>query len=69
MDKSHTSRELPSHSPSQWQNHETSRTKAGMLEEEPEETHWDNGTQTEDEVLEQCLPPKKRPIRIEEESP
>jgi chromosome segregation ATPase len=38
-------------------------------EEEPEETHWDKGTQTEDEVMNQCLPIKKRPIRIEEDSP
>ena len=38
-------------------------------EEEPEETHWDRGTQTEDDVMDQCLPLKKRPIRIEEESP
>ena len=53
----------------QWQNYEAVRTEAGMLEEEPEETHWDKGTQTEDEVLEQCLPSKKRPIQIEEESP
>jgi hypothetical protein len=45
------------------------RREAGLLEGEPEETHWDKGTQTEDEVLEQCLPPKKRPNRIEEESP
>ena len=52
----------------QWQNYETLRTEAGLLEE-PEEAHWDKGTQTEDEVLEQCLPPKKRPIQIEEESP
>ena len=37
-------------------------------EEEPEETHWDKGTQTEDWELEQCLPPKKRP-RQDEESP
>ena len=37
-------------------------------EEEPEETHWDKGTQTKD-VVDQCLPLKKRPIRIEEESP
>ena len=29
-------------------------------EEEPEETHWDKGTQTEDDVMDQCLPPKKR---------
>ena len=53
----------------QWQNHEAHRTEAGWIEEEPEETHWNKGTQTEDEVLEQCLPPKKRPIQIEEESP
>ena len=53
----------------QWQNHEAPRTEAGMLEEEPEETHWDKGTQTEDDVMDQCLPPKKRPIRIREESP
>ena len=46
----------------QWQNYEAYRTEAGLLEEEPEETHWDKGTQTEDEVLEQCLPPKRRPI-------
>ena len=51
----------------QWQNYETLRTEAGLLEE-PEETHWVKGTQTEDEVLEQCLPLKKRPIQIEEES-
>ena len=38
-------------------------------EEEPEETPWDKGTQTEDDVTDQCLPLKKRPIRIEEESP
>ena len=38
-------------------------------EEEPEETHWDKGTQTEDDVMDQCLPIKKRPIRIKEESP
>ena len=38
-------------------------------EEEPEETHWDKGTQTEEDVMDQCLPLKKRPIRIEEESP
>ena len=41
----------------QLQNQEAPRTKAGMLEEEPKETHWDKGTQTEDE--EHCLPPKK----------
>ena len=53
----------------QWQNYEALRTEAGLLEEEPEETHWDKGTQTKDDVMEQCLPPRKRPIRIEEESP
>ena len=53
----------------QWQNYEALRTEAGLLEEEPEETHWDKGTQTKDEMLEQCLPPKKRTIQIEEESP
>ena len=47
-----------------WQNHEAHRGAGGWLEEEPEETHWDKGTQTEDEVLEQCLPPKKRPYPI-----
>jgi hypothetical protein len=36
------------------------RREARLLEGEPEETHWDKGTQTKDEVLEQCLPPKKR---------
>ena len=41
----------------------------GLIEEEPEENHWDRGTQTEDDVIEQCLPPKKRPIQTEEESP
>jgi hypothetical protein len=45
------------------------RREAGLLEGEPEETHWDKGTQTEDEVLEQCLPPKKRPNRIGVEFP
>ena len=38
-------------------------------EEEPEETHWDKGTQTEDGMMDQYLPLKKRPLRIEEESP
>ena len=38
-------------------------------EEEPIETHWDKGTQTEDDVMDQYLPLKKRPLRIEEESP
>jgi hypothetical protein len=39
------------------------------MEDEPEETHWDKGTQTEDVILEQDLPPKKCRIQIEEESP
>jgi hypothetical protein len=38
-------------------------------EDEPEETHCDKGTQTEDEILEQDLPLKKRRIQLEEESP
>jgi hypothetical protein len=38
-------------------------------EDEPEETHWDKGTQTEDEILEQDLPPNKRRIQLKEESP
>ena len=38
-------------------------------EEEPGETHWDKSTQTEDDVMGQYLPLKKRPLRIEEESP
>ena len=50
----------------QWQDHEAHRGAGGWLEEEPEETYWDRGTQTEDE---QCLPPKKRPIQVEEDSP
>jgi chromosome segregation ATPase len=37
-------------------------------EEEPMETHWDKGTQTENE-MDRFLPIKKRPIRTEEESP
>jgi len=60
----------------QWQDYtlvkkqfEALRTEAGLLEEEPEETHRDRGTQTKDDVMEQCLPPNKRPIQIEEESP
>jgi hypothetical protein len=32
--------------------------EAGLEEDEPEETHWDKGTQIEDEILEQDLPPK-----------
>jgi hypothetical protein len=43
--------------------------EAGVEEEEPEETHWDKGTQTEGEILEQDLPLKKRRIQLEEESP
>ena len=53
----------------QWQNHEAHRGVGGWIEEEPEETHWDRGTQTEDDVIEQCLQPKKHPIQIKEESP
>ena len=53
----------------QWQTHEAHRGVGGWIEEELEETHWDRGTQTKDDVMEQCLPPKKRPIQIEEESP
>jgi len=53
----------------QWQEYEARRGIGGWIEEEPEETHWDKGTQTKDDVMEQCLPPRKRPIRIEEESP
>ena len=53
----------------QWQEYEAHRGVEGWTEEEPEETHWDRGTQTEDNVMEQCLPPKKRSIQIEEESP
>jgi chromosome segregation ATPase len=37
-------------------------------EEEPMETHWDKGTQTENE-MDRLLPIKKRSIRTEEESP
>jgi hypothetical protein len=45
------------------------REEAGLEEDEPEETHWDKGTQTEDVIPEQDLPPKKRRIQTEEESP
>jgi hypothetical protein len=45
------------------------REEAGLMEDEPEKTHWDKGTQTEDVILEQDLPPKKRHIQTEEESP
>jgi multidrug resistance efflux pump len=49
----------------------SSGTKNGWIseEEEPMETHWDKGTQTEDVKLVQDLPPKKRRIQTEEESP
>jgi hypothetical protein len=40
----------------------------GQEEEEPMETHWDKGTQTENE-MDRFLPIKKRSIRTEEESP
>ena len=55
----------------QMQEYEARRGIGGWIEEEeePEETHWDKGTQTEDDVMDQCLPPKKCPIQIEEESP
>ena len=53
-----------------WINEETHWDRGTQTEEEePEETHWDRGTQTEDDVMDQCLPPKKCPIRTEEESP
>jgi hypothetical protein len=45
------------------------REEGGLMEDEPEETHWDKGTQTEDVILEQDLSPKKRRIQTEEESP
>jgi hypothetical protein len=45
------------------------REEAGLMEDEPEKTHWDKGTQIEDVILEQDLPPKKRRIQTEEESP
>jgi hypothetical protein len=45
------------------------RKEAGLMEDEPEETRWDKGTQTEDVILEQDLPPKKCRIQMEEESP
>jgi hypothetical protein len=45
------------------------REEAGLEEDEPEETHWDKGTQTEDVIPEQDLPPKKRRIQTEEEFP
>jgi hypothetical protein len=48
---------------------ERRREEDGLEEDEPEETHWDKGTQTKDVILEQDLPPKKRRIQTEEESP
>jgi hypothetical protein len=55
----------------QMQEYENRREIGGWIEEEeePEKTHWDKGTQTEDEVMDRCLPIKKRLIRIGEESP
>jgi chromosome segregation ATPase len=55
----------------QMQEYENRRGIGGWIEEEeePEETHWDKGTQTEDEVVDRCIPIKKRPVRIREESP
>jgi hypothetical protein len=48
---------------------ERRREEVGLEEDEPEETHWDKGTQTKDVIPEQDLPPKKRRIQTEEESP
>jgi hypothetical protein len=42
--------------------HRMREEEAELEEEEPEETHWDKGTQTEDMIPEQGLPPKKRRI-------
>jgi hypothetical protein len=39
------------------------REEARLEEDEPEETHWDKGTQTEDTISEQDLPPQKRRIQ------
>ena len=36
----------------QCQEHEAHSGVGGWIEEEPEETHWDRGTQTEDDVME-----------------
>src|SRR6185369_6633127 len=47
----------------QMQEYEARRGIGGWIEEEeeePKETHWDKGTQTEDGAMDQCLPPKKR---------
>ncbi|PUZ59004.1 LOW QUALITY PROTEIN: hypothetical protein GQ55_4G006800 [Panicum hallii var. hallii] len=57
----------------QMQEYENRRGIGGWIEEEeekePMETHWDKGTQTEEEEMDQSLPIKKRPIRIEGEFP
>jgi hypothetical protein len=55
----------------QMQEYENRRGIGGWIEEEeePEETHWDKGTQTEGEVMDHCLPIKKRPIRIGDSTP
>jgi hypothetical protein len=45
------------------------REEASLMEDEPEETRWNKGTQIEDVILEQDLPPKKHRIQTEEESP
>jgi chromosome segregation ATPase len=55
----------------QMQEYENRNGIGGWLEEEeeePMETHWDKGTQTENE-MDRFLPIKKRSIRTEEESP
>jgi chromosome segregation ATPase len=55
----------------QMQEYETRNGIGGWIEEEeeePMETHWDKGTQTENE-MDRFLPIKKRSIRTEEESP
>ncbi|PVH36693.1 hypothetical protein PAHAL_6G161700 [Panicum hallii] len=56
----------------QMQVYETRNGIGGWIEEEeeeePMETHWDKGTQTENE-MDRFLPIKKRSIRTEEESP
>jgi hypothetical protein len=56
----------------QMQEYESRNGIGGRIEEEEEEdpieTHWDKGTQTENE-MDRFLPIKKRQIWIEEESP
>jgi chromosome segregation ATPase len=55
----------------QMQEYESRNGIGGWIEEEeeePMETHWDKGTQTENE-MDRFLPIKKRSIRTEEESP